>query len=523
MSVKHGEDAGSSQADLLMRENAIQSALSAVAVADLEGRITFVNPSFLRMWRYEDAGEVLGRDAAEFWERDADGGCDVPAAAMNGGWVGEHTARRSDGTPFEVQVAASVLMNGEGASVGTMASFLDISARRHAEEQARLYSAQLEIANRDLESFARSVSHDLQAPLRSIDGFSRALLEDYGDEIDEEGRSHLCRVRAGAQRMAALIEGLLELSRVASPEMTWKEVDLSALVRTIAAELAETAREREVEFVIPEDMTVKGDAQLLRIILSNLLGNAWKFTGGNARARIEFGAVDYEDESAFFVRDNGVGFDMAYRDKLFGAFQRLHPADEFEGTGIGLATVRRAVLRHGGRAWAEGEVNKGATFHFTLGCRMSGAGNSVTGKPLSVLIVEDVEDDALLVVRELKRGGYDPVFERVDTAGAMRAALGEGDWDVVMCDCSMPGFGALAAIGLLHEMERDMPIIAMSGTVGEDIGATLIEAGAHDFLTKGNLSGLVPVVERQIREWGTRRERRQAAPEAVSPPERSPR
>ncbi len=514
MSVKHGEDTGRSQADLLMRENAIQSALSAVAVADLEGRITFVNPSFLRMWKYEDAGEVLGRDAAEFWERDADGGCDVPAAAMNGGWVGEQTARRSDGTSFEVQVAASALMNGEGVSVGTMASFLDISARAHAEDQAERYRDELEIANKDLESFAHSVSHDLQAPLRSIDGFSRALLEDYADKIDEEGRSHLCRVRTGAQRMAALIEGLLGLSRVARSEVTRKQVDLSALVRTIAAELAESVPEREVEFVIPEGITVEGDAQLLRIILSNLLNNAWKFTGRNAHARIEFGAVDNGNETVFFVRDNGVGFDMAHRDKLFGTFQRLHPAGEFEGTGIGLATVRRAVVRHGGRAWGEGEVNKGATFYFTLGGRMSGAESIVTGKQLRVLIVEDVEDDALLVVRELKRGGYDPVFERVDTAGAMRAALDEGDWDVVICDYNMPGFGALSAIGLLHEMERDMPIIAMSGTVGEDIGAELIEAGAHDFLRKSDLSGLVPAIERQIREWGIRRERRQAASEA---------
>ena len=225
---------------------------------------------------------------------------------------------------------------------------------------------QLEAANKELEAFAYSVSHDLRAPLRSIDGFSQVVLEDYTDKLDEEGAHYLQRLRAASQRMGHLIDDMLKLSRVTRIKIQGRKVDLSVLAETITAELQQRQPERRVQFVITSGLTANGDKRLLEIALENLLENAWKFTGKHTRARIEFGCNETNGKSTYFVRDDGVGFDMAYADKLFGAFQRLHSAAEFEGTGIGLATVQRIIHRHGGEVWGEGAVEKGAAFYFTL-------------------------------------------------------------------------------------------------------------------------------------------------------------
>jgi light-regulated signal transduction histidine kinase (bacteriophytochrome) len=257
-------------------------------------------------------------------------------------------------------------------------------ARRQAEGEVRRLNAELEqrviertvqlaAANQELESFAYSVSHDLRAPLRSIDGFSQALLEDYKDKVDEEGQDYLRRVRAAAQRMAQLIDDILKLSRITRNEMTHTEVDLTALAREVAAELREQEPQRQVEFVIAEGLVARGDPRLQRVVLENLLGNAWKFTAHREQAQIEFGRTEAGGGPALFVRDNGAGFDMAWVDKLFAPFQRLHSEQEFPGTGIGLALVQRIVYRHGGRIWAEGKVGEGATFHFTLNRLHKGA------------------------------------------------------------------------------------------------------------------------------------------------------
>lgn len=226
--------------------------------------------------------------------------------------------------------------------------------------------AELEASNRELEAFSYSVSHDLRAPLRSIDGFSQALLEDCFDKLDPQGKDYLQRVRAASQRMARLIDDVLKLSRITRSEMRRDAVDLSAMANEIVAELKRTEPKRNVEVVVAPRLRTHGDAALLRVALENLLGNAWKFTGTRRRARIEFGAVHRDGKTSYFVRDNGVGFDQAYAGKLFTPFQRLHASDQFSGTGIGLATVQRAVARHGGRVWAEGAVDKGATFYFTI-------------------------------------------------------------------------------------------------------------------------------------------------------------
>jgi light-regulated signal transduction histidine kinase (bacteriophytochrome) len=229
---------------------------------------------------------------------------------------------------------------------------------------------ELEATNRELEAFSYSVSHDLRAPLRSIDGFSQILIEDYADEIDEEGNDYLGRVRAASQRMGHLIDDILGLSRVTRGTMSRERLDLGALATEVAEELRETRPERKVEFSAQKGLEVWGDPKLLRVALANLIGNAWKFTEKSPEARIEFGRDEELSRKGrvpvYYVRDNGAGFDMTYANKLFGAFQRLHGAEEFEGTGIGLATVQRVVHRHGGRIWAEGEVDRGATFYFTL-------------------------------------------------------------------------------------------------------------------------------------------------------------
>jgi light-regulated signal transduction histidine kinase (bacteriophytochrome) len=249
----------------------------------------------------------------------------------------------------------------------------DITERKRAAEALRHAKEETEAANRELESFSYSVAHDLRAPLRSIDGFSLALLEDCEALLDETGRKYLHDIRASAQHMAQLIDDLLGLSRVSRADFDRTPVDLSAIARAILDRLQATDRGRKVTFTIAEHVVAIGDARLLRAALENLLGNAWKFTSNQPLAHIEFGARAPERPNdratgplVYFVRDNGAGFDMAYADKLFGVFQRLHSTKEFEGTGIGLATVQRIIHRHGGRIRAEGEVGRGAVFYFTL-------------------------------------------------------------------------------------------------------------------------------------------------------------
>jgi len=242
----------------------------------------------------------------------------------------------------------------------------DITERKCAEEALQASKTQLEAANKELESFSYSVSHDLRAPLRGIDGFSKALLKDYGEILDDQGKDFLRRVSGATHRMAALIDDLLKLSRITRTEMHREKVNLSRLVAKAAEELQQTQPSRSVEFIIADKVNGIGDPHLLRVCIENLLGNAWKYTGKVPDAKIEFGVKYDGEDTVHFVRDNGAGFDMAYVDKLFGAFQRLHSTAEFEGTGIGLATVQRIIHRHGGRVWAEAEVNKGATFYFTL-------------------------------------------------------------------------------------------------------------------------------------------------------------
>ncbi|MCP4898128.1 MAG: PAS domain S-box protein [bacterium] len=262
-----------------------------------------------------------------------------------------------------LQVAAAEL----SASIENYHLFMRLTEHtRTLEERVETRTSELSNVNRELEAFSYSVSHDLRAPLRSIDGFSQALIEDYGETVDERAHDYLTRIRAAAQRMGHLIEDLLRLSRLSRKEMSPQLVNLSEISRDVVANLNDQHPMRTVEVIIAEGLETEADPNLLRIVLENLIGNAWKFTAERENARIVIGSQN-SSSGVFFVRDNGAGFDMNYSNKLFGAFQRLHAAHEFEGTGIGLATVQRIIHRHGGKVWAEGQVDQGATFFFTFG------------------------------------------------------------------------------------------------------------------------------------------------------------
>lgn len=258
------------------------------------------------------------------------------------------------------------LRDQSGQIIGTFGISRDITERKQSEAALQKAKLELEAANKELEAFSYSVSHDLRAPLRSIDGYSQAVLEDYGELLPMEGRNFLEHIRSSTHRMAELIDDLLDLSRVTRTLLKFVPVDLTRLAGNIRRELQQTEPERNVTWRVAPNLHARGDPNLLQIVLENLLNNAWKYSSKQEQAEIEFGSKSENNETVFFVRDNGAGFDMAYANKLFGAFQRLHGATEFPGTGIGLATVQRIIRRHGGRVWAESTVGKGATFFFTL-------------------------------------------------------------------------------------------------------------------------------------------------------------
>jgi light-regulated signal transduction histidine kinase (bacteriophytochrome) len=268
--------------------------------------------------------------------------------------------------PEPVMVRKTRKTRTAGASKETPSVEELLRANAELEQRLREYATNAEAATKELEGFCYSVSHDLRAPLRSIDGFTHALIESCSDKLDPVGREYLQRVRAASQRMGQLIDDLLHLSRVGRREMHMQEVNLSDLAVGVLRDLQSPEASRRVEVVITPELYGRGDERLLKIVLENLLGNAWKFTSKTSRARIEFGREEKDGREAFYVRDNGAGFDMTYADKLFMPFARLHSANEFPGTGIGLSIVQRIINRHGGRLWAEGKPGGGATIWFAL-------------------------------------------------------------------------------------------------------------------------------------------------------------
>jgi PAS domain S-box-containing protein len=278
----------------------------------------------------------------------------------------EYRLREKTGTYHWFLRRALPVRDAQGRITRWLGTCTNIDAVKKKEEVLRRANLETEAANRELEAFSYSVAHDLRSPLRSIDGFSQAILEDNGDQLDAQGKESLGRVRAAAQRMAHLIDALLSLSRVSRAELRRDEVNLTRAALRIVDHLRLADASRDVEVTVQDGLVVQGDTMLLTALLENLLNNAWKFTSQRPKAHIEVGLMSKDGQAVYFVRDDGAGFDVAYASKLFGAFQRLHAAGEFPGTGIGLATVQRIVRRHGGRVWAESVVAHGATFYFTL-------------------------------------------------------------------------------------------------------------------------------------------------------------
>lgn len=337
--------------------------------------ITYVNERFASFWKYAP-DEMVGVPASKLTDPMGEPGKRVYSALIE---TLETQQPMTFENPFldrwhELRLYAF--------SDGIAAYVRDITRRKTEEKRIRDLNAelearveertkQLEAANKELESFSYSVSHDLRAPLRAIDGFSSALVEDYGDQLDERAQNYLDRVRRAAQRMADLIDALLQLAKVARASIRFTTVDITAIAASFAEELQERDPDRQVDFAIAPGLIASGEPNLMRAVVENLMGNAWKFTRNTERPHVEVGKTD--DGSEFFVRDNGAGFDMTYRNKLFGAFQRLHANEEFEGTGIGLATVARIIHRHGGSIRAEGEIGNGATFYFALPTHPDGA------------------------------------------------------------------------------------------------------------------------------------------------------
>jgi len=283
---------------------------------------------------------------------------------------------KRDGRDMYLEISASPLRNSSGEITGGIEVVRDVTGRVLADNEIRRLNQELEarviartaelaMANSELESFSYSVSHDLRAPLRHINSFSTILESDYADKLDSDGKYYLSRIMAGCNKMGLLIDDLLELAQLSRGELKPRPVNLSNLANTIAASLAESDPERVVSFKIEEGLLAHGDERLLEVMLTNLLGNAWKYSAQKKEALIEFGCKTVAASPVFFIRDNGAGFDNSYADKLYAPFQRLHGA-EFEGTGIGLAIVKRIVHRHGGRIWADAVVDEGATFYFTL-------------------------------------------------------------------------------------------------------------------------------------------------------------
>ena len=357
-----------------------------VGMADHNGRVMWVNPAGRQMTgvpEHEDVAELKISDFHPEWATNLVQNEGLPCAVRDGVWTAEAAFKSRDGReiPAAMVIISHKSQEGEVEFFSTISRDITECKRAEAEikqlnkdleRRVKERTAELASANKELEAFSYSVSHDLRAPLRGIDGFSQALLEDYSNKMDEDGKDSLQRIRRASQRMGHLIDDLLKLSRLTRDEMRRRPVDLSSMAKDVAQNLQNSNANRDVEFDIAQELVAEADERLVRVALENLLGNAWKFTEKQTRARIEFGSTKDSGEQICFVRDNGVGFDMAYANKLFGAFQRLHDKAEFEGTGIGLATVQRVVSRHGGRIWAEAAVGKGATFYFTLGQKENG-------------------------------------------------------------------------------------------------------------------------------------------------------
>ena len=345
----------------------VEASDDAIIGKNLEGIVTSWNEGAHRLFGYSSS-EIIGKPITLLVppERLTEFATVLGAAAQGQILHFDTVRRRKDGSSVEVSVTISPVRDTAGNVIGISKVARDVTGRRRTERELARAKEAAEAASRELEAFSYSVAHDLRAPLRGMNGFARILLDQYKDEFDAEGQDCLNEIMLNANRMGALIDALLSLSRVTRNEPHRQVVDLSLLARETLSSLASQDANRKVETVVQDHLAACIDPALASILFHNLLGNAWKFTSNTADARITVGALESNGERVFYVRDNGAGFDMAYAQKLFSPFQRLHSNQEFPGTGIGLATVQRVVRRHGGRIWAESTPNTGATFFFSI-------------------------------------------------------------------------------------------------------------------------------------------------------------
>ncbi len=366
-----------SRAASLYARSLIEASLDPLVTISPEGKVTDVNRATEEATGLSRA-VLIGTDFTDYFTEPEKARAGYQRV-LSEGQVRDYplTIRRRSGGTADVLYNATVYRNEAGELQGVFAAARDVTVRKRLEEEVRRHrdelehlveqrTAELETAYKELEAFSYSVSHDLRTPLRAIDGFSRLLLQEHGQQLDDEGRRLLRVVREGTAKMSQLIDDILAFSRMGRVEMSMAEVDMQALVQAVFQELVAAAPGREARLAVGPLPPARGDRAMLRQVLANLLGNALKFTRARAPALIQVAGEIEGEQRLYHVKDNGVGFDMRYADKLFGVFQRLHVAGEFEGTGIGLALVKRIVARHGGRVWAEARQGEGATFHFAL-------------------------------------------------------------------------------------------------------------------------------------------------------------
>lgn len=365
--------------NLRKMSQAIESGPVTVVITDPQGVIEYINPKFTEVTGYA-SHEVIGRTPSILKSGQTPPSVyrDLWRTIRTGNeWRGELLNRKKNGDLFWEDTRISSLKDEQGKITHYIAVKEDVTERKAAEEKIVQLNAELEqrvaertrqltTTNRELESFSYSISHDLRAPLRGINGFAHLMEESCQGCSNAESLSHLQRIRKASVRMGDLIDDLLELSRFARCEVRMEPVQISAMVHSLLSELASAEPDRRVQTRVQEDLVVQGDPVLLQAVLQNLLGNAWKFTARSGSPLIEFGSQEENEERVFYIRDNGAGFDMKYADKLFSPFQRLHRPEEFEGTGIGLATAQRIINLHGGRIWADSRIDEGATFYFVL-------------------------------------------------------------------------------------------------------------------------------------------------------------